>query len=40
MESGREITFKNAQQGNFLPIQVIRVASWNTGTAGDVLALY
>lgn len=40
MESGREITFKNAQQGNFLPIQVIRVASWNTGAAGDVLALY
>ena len=40
MESGREITFKNAQQGNFLPIQVIRVVSWNTVTAGDVLALY
>jgi len=40
MESGRQVTFKNAQQGNFLPIQVIRVVSWNTGLAGDVLALY
>ena len=40
MESGRAITFKNAQQGNFLPIQVVRVVSWNTGAAGDVLALY
>ena len=36
----QEVTFKQATQGNFLPIQVIRVVSWNTGTAGDVLALY
>ena len=44
MESGKRIDFKNAQQGNFLPIQVKEVISWSTmsATGGDtdIIALY
>lgn len=40
MESGKRVTFSNAQQGNFLPIQVKRVVSWQTTTVGDIIALY
>ena len=40
MESGKRVVFKNVQQGNFLPIQVIQVESWSTTTLGDIIALY
>lgn len=40
MESGKRVTFKNVQQGNFLPIQVKGVLSWTTTTVGDIIALY
>tara|TARA_R100001443_G_scaffold47817_1_gene60286 strand:+ start:44 stop:628 length:585 start_codon:yes stop_codon:yes gene_type:complete len=40
MESGREVTFKQATQGNFLPIQVTRVVTMATAGANNVLALY
>jgi hypothetical protein len=40
MESGKRVVFKNVQQGNFLPIQVIQVESWTTAALGDIIALY
>jgi len=44
MESGKRVTFKNVQQGNFLPIQVKEVLSWATMSASggdtDIIALY
>jgi hypothetical protein len=44
MESGKRVTFKNVQQGNFLPIQVKEVISWATMSASggdtDIIALY
>ena len=40
MESGREVTFKQATQGNFLPIQVVRVVTMAAPGANNALALY
>ena len=40
MESGREVTFKQATQGNFLPIQIVRVVTMATPGANNALALY